>query len=39
MFDLLRQAESFVDPSSGAVRPQRLGLKLCKQAGVEPEVI
>ena len=38
MFDLVREAESFVDASQRAVRAQRFRLELRQQSGVEPQV-
>ena len=38
MFDLVREAESFVDASQRAVRSQRFRLELRQQSAVEPEV-
>jgi hypothetical protein len=38
MLDLLREAESFVDPTERAFHPQRFRLKLSQQSGIEPEV-
>ena len=38
MFDLVREAESFVNASQRAVRSQRFRLELRQQSGIEPQV-